>query len=376
MSSRKKHDDADSPRLPSTEPDVKPSVSTRVPLHFLAWLFGLSVLVLLLLRHAHAFQFILLGLLGTMALAASLQPVVDRLPGPPGLRATLAVFMLLAVVAGLLLVASWTLLTPLRQHLGDWPHTRQGIDNLLTGMAQWLGIDQAVTVDQLGSHVLELLMGGSPGEWISNAMGNLVEALVAIMVTVIAAVYLLAYPSGDLSRRGLKLLPPAHREPTRHAIEELWPQLRGWAVGLALSMITMGLLAGLGFWISGLALALPLAILAGLCQMIPTFGPLITLILASLVAATQGFPQILGVGITYAVAQTFESYILTPLVMHKAVHIQPIVTLFTVVLWGNIFGVTVLILAIPLDLAVWAFLKHHVILTHDHALPPAPGRAD
>jgi predicted PurR-regulated permease PerM len=52
------------------------------------------------------------------------------------------------------------------------------------------------------------------------------------------------------------------------------------------------------------------------------------------------------------------------MVMMRAVHIPPIVTLFTVIFWGNIFGVAGLILAVPIDLTIWAMLKHHIADFH------------
>ena len=56
----------------------------------------------------------------------------------------------------------------------------------------------------------------------------------------------------------------------------------------------------------------------------------------------------LGVLVVYGVIQALEAYIILPLIMRGAVNMHPAITLFTVVLWGKIFGVPGLILAIPL----------------------------
>ncbi len=148
------------------------------------------------------------------------------------------------------------------------------------------------------------------------------------------------------------------------------PQLRWWALGTAFSMVVIGPAFGLGLWIVGLEFALPLALFAALAQSVPTFGPMVTLLLALLVAATQSLTQVVGVIAVYVIIQSLESYVLTPLVMRQAVKIPPIVTLFTIILWGNIFGLAGLILAIPIDLTIWAFLKHHLIERHEHMIQP------
>jgi predicted PurR-regulated permease PerM len=55
-----------------------------------------------------------------------------------------------------------------------------------------------------------------------------------------------------------------------------------------------------------------------------------------------------------------EDYIVLPLIMRNAVRIAPVVTLFTVVLWGEIFGVPGLMLAIPINLTLWHAAKHFI----------------
>jgi predicted PurR-regulated permease PerM len=137
-------------------------------------------------------------------------------------------------------------------------------------------------------------------------------------------------------------------------------------------MALIALASGLGFWLVGLEFALPLALFAGVAQSVPTFGPLLTLLLSLVVAATQGLPQVIGVVGVYIVVQSLESYVLTPLVMKRAVNVPPVVTLLTIILWGNVFGLAGLVLAIPIDLTIWAFLRNHIIEARDEGPPATP----
>ena len=50
------------------------------------------------------------------------------------------------------------------------------------------------------------------------------------------------------------------------------------------------------------------------------------------------------------------------------------ITLFSVVLWGKIFGVPGLMLAIPINLTLWAAAERFVIQRHERA--PTMGRED
>ena len=99
----------------------------------------------------------------------------------------------------------------------------------------------------------------------------------------------------------------------------------------------------------------------GLAELVPTLGPIAAFALALLVAFAQGTSEVIGVTVVYAVIQLLESYVLLPLVMRGAVRIPPVVTLFTVVLWGTIFGFAGFILAVPIDLTIWTFADHFVL---------------
>ncbi len=352
----------------SDPPDTEVVAVTRV--RPLTALFLWAVLLVLAFLHFQATVFVVLGALAAAAFAATLQPLADRLWGPVPVRAMTAVLLLLIVVAVLLFVFGWAMVGPIRENIEQLPDLRRRANDGLQNLANRANITTEVTVSRLAEIGGQVLTGSSLAGWISKAADQVLTALLAILVVVIAAMYLLARPAGNLSGAAVQLLPPRRQEPTRQAIAQLQPQLRWWALGTAFSMSVVAVVFGLGFWILGLEFALPLALFAGLAQSVPTFGPLVTLLLALLVAATQGLTQVVGVIGLYVLVQSLESYILTPLVMRKAVRIPPVVTLFTIILWGNVFGLAGLILAIPIDLTLWAFLQHHLIEKHEQMAQP------
>jgi predicted PurR-regulated permease PerM len=112
----------------------------------------------------------------------------------------------------------------------------------------------------------------------------------------------------------------------------------------------------------GLQFAVPLALLAGLCEIVPTVGPATSAVIACIFAAATGSRgTVVGVLCVYAVIQGIEAYVILPMIMRGAVKIQPAVTLFSVVLWGKIFGVPGLMLAIPINLTLWSVAQHFII---------------
>lgn len=327
------------------------------------WRLALWGIVLaLVVGFFRAFAFLVLGLLASAALASVLHPLARRLWGPPGLRAALALLFFLVVVVGIIFLLVWMMYGPTQRSLSTLPGVVNNIDQYLTDTARSMGIYQRVRLADIVNLIGKALTGGTLSEAFGFILNYVYQAVLAIITVIIAAGYLLASDREELTEPSLKVVRPAYRQACRDAVNELEPQLRSWALGTLFSMSVVGVTAGFGYWIIGLNLALPLGAMAGLLELIPIFGPAITLATVLLVSLTQGLPQIIGVLIIYAIVQTLETNILTPMVMRKSVQIPPIVTLFTLVLWGNVFGVGGLLLAVPLDLALWALARNTMAL--------------
>jgi predicted PurR-regulated permease PerM len=181
-------------------------------------------------------------------------------------------------------------------------------------------------------------------------------ALVGLAFFAFGFVYLLSEKNGEIVKALQRLLP---RRPGAVAnyFEDLSVRLRWWALGLLMSMSVTGLLTAFSYWMIGLPSWTTLAVLTALAEIVPTLGPALAFLLALVVAATAGETQMVGVAITWLVVQTVESYVILPLVMRRTVHIPPIITLTTIVLWGRLLGGLGLILALPLDLALWTAVE-------------------
>jgi predicted PurR-regulated permease PerM len=120
--------------------------------------------------------------------------------------------------------------------------------------------------------------------------------------------------------------------------------------GLALVILCLWIMYSIGFSIVGVRNAVFFAILCGLLEVVPFVGNLTGSTLTSLMALSQGggTPMVLGVLITYALIQFLQFYIITPLVMRTQVNINPLFTIIVLISGDLVWGVTGMILAIPL----------------------------
>ncbi|MFP4355115.1 MAG: AI-2E family transporter [Phycisphaerae bacterium] len=339
-----------------------PLIRTLVALFF--W----ALVLILALRFLPAFQFTIMGLLASAAVAAALKPLAVRIPGPAGLQAVAAVLAVLLLLAASLGLVGWSMAGPVSDVVNNSDQLQEQINEKLAGVSQAFGLEENLTLEGMSARLMSLLTGKKMAQAVQSVLDVALGVAIGLTVVVISTIYLLSFPPEKLISPALRLLTPQRREPTRRAIGELVPELRWWVIGTLFSMTVIGVVSGVGFWLIGLKLAAALGLFAGLAQIVPTFGPLLTLVAAMLVAALQGTTQVIGVAAVYLIVQTIESYFLTPMVMRKAVKIPPIVTLFTVLLWGNLFGPAGLILAIPLDLLIWVLLKHHLAAAYDGGL--------
>lgn len=347
----------------SSSPDHNSSAAagTRPVPHLLVGLALWALAVFLLFYFFEAAQFVLLIGLATAIVAAAMRPVADRLPGPSGIRAVMSLLILLMVVIGALALLSWALYGPVQESFKQFPQTQEQANKLLNQWAAQFGFSARFTLADLADIAGQLFTGGDAMNWAADIAGTFLRTMLALLVVFIGAMYLLAHPVGSLSDPAIRLLPDKQQPPARQIVLDLQPIYRWWLIGTLFSMFVVGTLFGLGYWIIGLRFAFALALLAALAQSVPTLGPLATLLISLLVAATQGTYHIIGVVVIYLVVQAVESYLLTPLVMRRAVHIPPLMTLLTIIFWGNVLGVAGLILAIPIDLTIWTALKRYLM---------------
>lgn len=129
-------------------------------------------------------------------------------------------------------------------------------------------------------------------------------------------------------------------------------RLGAWVLGELCLMFFVGLLVYGGLFFLRVEYALPLAIFAGLLEIVPTIGPTVSAIPAVLVAL--GSSPILALSVTalYIIVQQIENNLLVPIVMKRSVGLPPVLTILALMIGGRFGGVTGAVLAVPVLLAI------------------------
>ncbi len=144
------------------------------------------------------------------------------------------------------------------------------------------------------------------------------------------------------------LVKPAWRDRVRAVLDEMGSVLRSWLVGQLIRIVLMTVLVWLALYLLGLPGAFLLGLQAGLSNFVPYLGPILASIPVALVAMPLGASMLIwAVGI-YTAIQSIEGYVIGPLIQRQAVELPPAWTLVAIVLFGSLFGVMGIALAVPL----------------------------
>ena len=157
-----------------------------------------------------------------------------------------------------------------------------------------------------------------------------------------------------LRDRAIQLLPPQHVTRTTVLMDRIHEVLGKWLRGQAflIVLVTAVVYVALGP-ILHLPYALGIAMLTGILEIIPLIGPLIATAIAATDAFARGGGQLAAVVIViYFVLRQVEDQVVMPVVIGRAVHLHPVVTIFAVLVGLSVYGVLGGLLGVPVAAAI------------------------
>lgn len=138
-------------------------------------------------------------------------------------------------------------------------------------------------------------------------------------------------------------------EEIKEFFHEVDNQLGNWIRGEMILMSIIGLMTFLGLIILQVPYALPLAIIAGLLEIVPNIGPIFSAVPAITIAfLTFGWPAAIAVTVLYLIVQQLENNLIVPKIMKTSVNINPLVSILGILIGAKLFGVVGALLAVPI----------------------------
>lgn len=284
-------------------------------------------------------------------------PLADRLQklALPRSLAVLAVFLLTFLVIGAIVL----LVLPLVQAqvaalLEALPRYMQYVEEKLLPLVQDF-VDGADAGEGLGLAAFLSDYGSMAGEWGSRVLaslgrsgGALIAALLSFFLIPILTFYLLRDWDDIVVRLG-GLVPSSRRATVFGLVRETDEVLGAFLRGQLLVMAGLALIYTTGLSLLGLPFALAIGVVAGLVSFVPYLGFIFGIALAGLTAVNEpnALLMLAGVVAVFSVGQFIEGSFLTPKLVGDRIGLHPVVVIFAVMAFGQLFGFFGVLLALP-----------------------------
>jgi predicted PurR-regulated permease PerM len=217
--------------------------------------------------------------------------------------------------------------------------------------------------DNMQNLVRELL----PRAWslLTGAGSFLLNIVIVFMVLLYLIFILKDYE--NISEGWSELIPKQYRHFVLQVGEDLKNGMNRYFRGQALIALTVGILFAIGFSIIKLPMGLAFGLMVGFMNLIPylqTFAIPPALMLAAIKSAETG-QEFLWVAVAvfavFGIVQTIQEVLLNPKILGDATGLNPAVILLSLSIWGSLFGVVGMILALPMTTLLISYYNRFVI---------------
>jgi predicted PurR-regulated permease PerM len=329
------------------------------------WLSTLLVFILSL----WLLQDILLPFIAGFVLAYFLDPVADALERAGMSRLFATLLILLAAVAGiviLVLVVAPVLAEQALLLANDLPGLIQSLVTRLEEVTPQRLKDLLAKNSSDASGSIGDIAGQATGfvatlakSLLSGGMA-IVNVLSLLIVTPIVAFYLLL----DWDHIVAKVdgwLPREHAEEIRTIGRDINTAMAGFIRGQGTVCLLLGVFYAIGLSLLGLKFGLAIGLGAGLLSFIPYVGAIIGGVLAIGVGLVQFWPDyglVFAVVAVFAAGQFIEGNFLSPKLVGGSIGLHPVWLMFALFAFGYLFGFVGLLLAVPLAAAAGVFVRY------------------
>lgn len=199
--------------------------------------------------------------------------------------------------------------------------------------------------------------------FLQRAVSSTLSLVLSVLGYLVIPLYLY-YFLKDLAKirsRLADLVPPRHREAIAARVAEIRDILAGFVRGQLTVCAILAVLYSVGLWVIGIDLAIVIGTLSGILFIIPYLGTVIGIVLSLLMAALK-FHDILHPLLClgwFAAVQALEGAVITPKIVGDRVGLHPLVAILALLVGGQLFGITGMLLAVPVTAVLKAFLSSY-----------------
>src|SRR3989338_2701482 len=179
---------------------------------------------------------------------------------------------------------------------------------------------------------------------------SIFDNLVTIIFLLVLSFYMLLEKEKLETR--LASLFGSKEERVKLLIVKIEEKLGAWLQGQLILSLVIGILSYIGLTLLNIPYALPLAMIAGIMEVIPVIGPIISALPAIFLALTISPFLSIAVAVMYLVIQQLENNLIVPQVMKRAVGLNPLIVILAIAIGSRLLGIAGALLAVPLAVVI------------------------
>ena len=358
---------AELPPAPFVDPTGGPGHGRFVPLspRVAVLVVAAIVLGLLLWMARDAVRPFIVGLLFVYLLDPPVRWLVRR-----GIRRSFAI--LIVYVVGIVAIVEFLALTltplvnEILRFIADFPKLAADLDTQLQRLGDFYAhLQLPVTIrDWVDSVVAGIGAGGGGGGFdltvllpLVTGAGSLIGLVFGYLILPVWVAYILKDKVFLVSTFD-RALPASWRFDVWAIIKTVERIFGQWVRGQLILGFAVGVLTFIGLMVLSQVVdpifgryAVLLSIIAGVLELVPIIGPIISAVPAVLLAATASPAAVVAALLLYTLVQQLENNLLVPKIQGTAVELHPAAVMFAIIVGGSLAGLLGAILALPMAAA-------------------------
>jgi predicted PurR-regulated permease PerM len=210
-----------------------------------------------------------------------------------------------------------------------------------------------------------------------RGVGIALSILGFLVLTPVLMIYLLK-DFDHIRLRVAELMPHSRREAWLDFAAEYDALLSRFLRGQLIAAALVGVLTWLGLWIAGVPYAGLVGAVAGVFNLVPYLGLVVSIIPVLIIALLSGsfLSIIIRAGIVFAIVQTIDSTVAGPRIVGGSVGLHPVWVILALAVGGAFFGFVGLLIAMPVAVLIKLLLHHGLARYRSSATflraPPPP----
>lgn len=197
---------------------------------------------------------------------------------------------------------------------------------------------------------------------LTSAVTTMFELLLAPFVA-----FFILKDGEKLKKKIIRAIPNKYFEMGLNVLDKIESQVTGYIRGLVLEATALGIMSAIGSAILGINFAFVIGLVVAIASFVPYLGAFVGAIPALLISVVQfgDGRMILPLIVMFVIVHLIDDLIIQPLVYSHSVGMHPVEVVFVLLIFGELFGLFGMLIAIPIEAIVKVSIKEiHWGLTH------------